>query len=906
MKDTVHHIFNLLSTKARFILIFCCLFVCTAINYLAIFSLQSSLKEKQLQLDLAYQNETRLVQIQQHIREVIYDEAGTKRILLAEVASYKTTMRVLLQGGETTVNEVAIYIPACQADLQPLLAGSEKSWDAYAAMVQSVLYEPVFRHRRMATTHADSTVKASSSEYVKTLNPALQTILKEIDLPFNQAFTAQNHAKVALSQAFEQQRANFNSTLFELFIIQALVLGAALYYIWRFILKPFHTLHEAASQINEGNFNTQINTALPKEAGNIALAIQRLLTMLQQATNYVRQISKGTQDAPQIIMDADAEKGELFVALHDMQQQLLKMAKEEEKRNWGTERMAQFSDVLRHSTSDLSETSYQALYHIIKYIEASQGGIFLLNDQDEAEPYLELKACYAYNKKKYRESRIAIGQGLVGQVFLEQNSLCLTQVPEDYIQITSGLGEDTPRNILIVPLKSGETVYGVIEIASFSVFEPHIISFIEKVSENIASSISAVRINEHTRRLLEESQLFTYQLKEQEEEMRQNVEELQATQEDMKRNQALLAGQSHAINTTLITMEFDMESFIVQVNDIFLETMKYQIQQIKGRKHHLLVEESYAQSNAYAGFWQDLKDGKVQQGEYKQINSQGEEIWLKATFTPIKDQNGTYYRVIGLAFDITAEKKISMDLTGKMKAISRSTAMIELDCNGYIMETNDIFANLIQYKKEDLLGKHYQLFLAENDRNDPAHTYLWEQVMAGNYRSRNYQIHTASGNVLWTENNYNPITDLYGQIGKVILFITDITVSKHAEMENERLLVQTRNNEEELRENLLEMERKEAEIQRLVTEMKLNEEELQRTEEQLRKNMEKMQLSQQKLKEKTIELERIREEENQKVQELIIVHQKEIIVITNEINRFGKEIRELKSELAILKNESLT
>src|SRR5690606_18370153 len=97
-----------------------------------------------------------------------------------------------------------------------------------------------------------------------------------------------------------------------------------------------------------------------------------------------------------------------------------------------------------------------------------------------------------------------------------------------YIKITSGLGGARPRNLFIAPLKFKDDVYGVIEIASFRKFEPHEMEFVEKTAESIASAISSVQTTERTNKLLEESQLVTEQLRAQEEEMRQNLEELAA------------------------------------------------------------------------------------------------------------------------------------------------------------------------------------------------------------------------------------------------------------------------------------------------------------------------------------------------------------------------------------------
>jgi GAF domain-containing protein len=171
--------------------------------------------------------------------------------------------------------------------------------------------------------------------------------------------------------------------------------------------------------------------------------------------------------------------------------------------------------------------------HLTDYVNANQGGVFILNENDKTNPHLELISCYAYERKKYQNKIVEIGEGLVGQAYLEKETIYITDIPKDYIQITSGLGGAAPVCILIVPIKNNNSVEGVLEIASFNVFQEHEVAFIEKLAENIASALSNLKTNEKTKTLLHESQVQGEQLRSQEEEMRQNMEELSATQEQM-------------------------------------------------------------------------------------------------------------------------------------------------------------------------------------------------------------------------------------------------------------------------------------------------------------------------------------------------------------------------------------
>jgi len=133
------------------------------------------------------------------------------------------------------------------------------------------------------------------------------------------------------------------------------------------------------------------------------------------------------------------------------------------------------------------------------------------------------------------KKRVDIGEGLVGQAWIEKDTLLITDIPNHYIQITSGLGDSNPRCILVVPLVFNGETYGVVELASFHIFEKYEIEFIKKLAENIASTIATVKSNEKTARLLHDSQMMSEQMRAQEEEMRQNLEELMTTQDDLQR-----------------------------------------------------------------------------------------------------------------------------------------------------------------------------------------------------------------------------------------------------------------------------------------------------------------------------------------------------------------------------------
>jgi PAS domain S-box-containing protein len=218
-----------------------------------------------------------------------------------------------------------------------------------------------------------------------------------------------------------------------------------------------------------------------------------------------------------------------------MRDQMQKMKKEDDIRIWTNEGLSQFADLIRKYQNNLADLSDDLISHIVRYLKAQQGGVFFLNDDNPDDKHLELVGCYAYQRKKFIEKRIELGQGMVGQCFLEGETSYVTNIPENYVNITSGLGETNPNTLLIVPMRMNQVVVGVIEIANLKPFEKYQIEFLERLAETIASAITSVKTNEKTQILLEQSQQQAEEMRAQEEEMRQNMEELQATQEQMHR-----------------------------------------------------------------------------------------------------------------------------------------------------------------------------------------------------------------------------------------------------------------------------------------------------------------------------------------------------------------------------------
>lgn len=345
---------------------------------------------------------------------------------------------------------------------------------------------------------------------------------------------------IPVSNIMRESRSAMLSGLF-VAIFGLIILGIVIWLIARSITEPIQKTTNLLKNLAQGDIdkNKKVIIKSGDEIEAMAKSVSKVIDGLNSTENFAREIGRGNLD---VKFDLLGEKDILGISLLEMQKSLkhaqeleIERKNEEEKQNWTTKGIAVFSDILRQNNDNLAELSYNILKNLVNYTSSIQGGVFILNDNDKEKPIIEMTACYAYDRRKFLQKNVMIGEGLVGRCFQEGKTIFMIDIPKNYIAITSGLGKENPRCLILVPLKVNDDILGVIELATFKAYEQYQVEFIEKIASSIASTISSVRINIRTAELLAKSQQQAEEMAAQEEEMRQNMEELQATQEEMER-----------------------------------------------------------------------------------------------------------------------------------------------------------------------------------------------------------------------------------------------------------------------------------------------------------------------------------------------------------------------------------
>jgi methyl-accepting chemotaxis protein len=461
-------------------------------------------------------------------------------------------------------------------------------------------------------------------------------------------------AAIPIDEINSLMRNNF-IPLFIIGIFGLIVIVVVIVLFTKGITEPIEHITEMLKLMADGEIDTvnDIHIKREDEIGYIVNSTNKLVDNLKRTAEFAQEIGKGNLETE---FSSVSEKDILGNSLLNMRQSLKKSKideqsrrEEEEKQNWATVGFAKFGELLRNNTDNMETFTYNVISNLVKYTNSNQGALFLLNLEDERDPYLTMSSCYAYERKKYIDKRIEIGSNLVGQCYQEGETIYMTDIPEDYISITSGLGDANPNTLVIVPLKFNDKVYGVLELASFHPYEKYQIEFIEKLAESIASTISTVKVNLQTIHLLEESKLKSEELAAQEEEMRQNMEELQTTQEESARRELEMNGILDALDSSYIVLELNLDGSIISINENAKNLLGNSSNAVEGQNIRTLLKQD--EIDEFEVMWNTILEGESTSRQRK-IKRGGKEFIISESYTPVYNEMDEIYKILNIGVEI--------------------------------------------------------------------------------------------------------------------------------------------------------------------------------------------------------------------------------------------------------------
>jgi methyl-accepting chemotaxis protein len=528
------------------------------------------------------------------------------------------------------------------------------------------------------------------------------------------------------------------------------------------------------------------------ELSEISQLLRIFSKSLMEKTRFASALAEGKDTGR---LEALGKKDRLAHALIRMEKQISKAKAEDlrhqqsgEQRRWANEGIAKFGEILRIYSSEINVLAEQVIRELVRYLEAGAGGFYLVDDQD-IDPGIELVASFAFERKKYLKKRFAFGEGLIGTCAIEQDKTFLTNIPENYLNIASGLGESKPRSLLVVPLKLENKTLGVIEIASVDILREHEINFVEKLAESIASAVATVKMNMRTAQLLKQSQEQASEMAKQEEIMRQHLDELKATQEKSARRESEISGILNAIHNSSLVAEYNIKEELISINDKYQALLEVQAAHLLGKKHHEILGINQYSDN-YKQCWEEIREGHIISRTDKITTLTGQYFWLRQTFTPILDEAGKPFKVLHIAHDITETISQQESLENQANEIARKNiemssfseavdgALIKCVYSpaGLILEVNEDFENATGFTEKELVGKNYRSFLEriEKEQMDK----IWDGLLKDKPYKGVIRRTKPTGEEVWIMSSFTPVRDENGNIHKIYLLGQDITEKK--------------------------------------------------------------------------------------------------------------------------------
>ena len=518
----------------------------------------------------------------------------------------------------------------------------------------------------------------------------------------------------------EYNKGNFNYlTLLIGFGIVLTSLVIALYFA-RVISYPIIKLKRVLKLVSKGVLPNKLNSPLSDEVGEMITTVNKIVNSLKKTAEYAQKIGQGefaTDFQPLSKQDI------LGNALVDMSESLQNANIKDVVRNWIIEGLASLGEILRNHDS-VQKISEEVIQFICYRVEALQGAFFLLEESDEDQDKLVMKATYAYGKFKNIKRQFYFGEGIIGQCAAEKNIILRSEIPDNYMLISSGiLGDQHPSHLLVVPLIYNDKVYGVIELASLSMFESDKIDFMEEVGAIISRTIFNINVNENTRNLLEKSQVLGQELTDKKEELEQNANKMAKTQVEITEANQKLEEQISKVReaqerqTALLTNSDEVIFILNQAG--LVKYVSPSVQRVLGYQEEDVIDSRDSKrvhdlhQTIYTTFFTNILNNAIEEQkiQYEYYKKDGRLVWLESVGTNQINNSAINGLVINVR-DITIKKQAEDEQRrrSQMQSLSENSTdlIMRVGVNRQVFYANPVIESYTNLSIENLLSKKIQ------------------------------------------------------------------------------------------------------------------------------------------------------------------------------------------------------
>ncbi|MCW6507912.1 methyl-accepting chemotaxis protein [Lichenifustis flavocetrariae] len=235
------------------------------------------------------------------------------------------------------------------------------------------------------------------------------------------------------------------------------------------------------------------------------------------------------------------------------------------------------------------------------------------------------------------------------------------------------------------------------------------------------------------------------------------------------------ASERSALDHSLAIISFTPTGTILEANSNFCSLLGYEASELVAQHHSLFIDPAVVASADYKLFWMKLGQGIFDAREYKRLGKGGREIWIQASYNPVKDKKGRVIRVVKVATDITADKQKNMEFEAKLNAVYRVQAVIEFSPSGQILTANQNFMNCLGYDLSEIKDQHHRMFVEPAYAQSPDYPEFWNRLNRGETISAEFKRLGKNKKEVWIQGSYNPVFDANGKVVKIVKFANDVT-----------------------------------------------------------------------------------------------------------------------------------
>ena len=423
----------------------------------------------------------------------------------------------------------------------------------------------------------------------------------------------------------------------------------------RISFNPINKILHATERLSVGKLSEIEKINNNNEIGMIINFLNITVRNLREITMVSRQIASGNFDTT---LKLKSKNDILSRSINKISDNFEKIEKEtiiNKKKSdiilWQRQGKQEVANTQRISSNNLNKLAFNLIRTIVNYSGASLGGIYI--NHNTKEPYIELIAAYAYGNKKILSKKYKHGTGLVGTAAIEKKKIILDKIPQDYLKIMSGLGDTEPEYLIILPIINNKELVALLEIAFIKKIENYKIQFIEQLSESIAFWLISASIHVKTNKILKKSQNQTKKLSEKEIELNKKIKKLQQIQNKYSRNSIETKNMLNAVNNIIMRAEYTSEGILIYANELFLKTLKFNINDIKGTSIFDIVKDKKEELKRIIEL---VKKGKSIKKNIIHYDAERVKKKLSASYVPSYNTENKITKIIFLAFDISENK----------------------------------------------------------------------------------------------------------------------------------------------------------------------------------------------------------------------------------------------------------